>query len=201
MKTLSLWIFTVALLQSSFIKAQSISDLDMHNGFNKINFSLSLHELKEVTQLKKITSDKKTKEETYLVKHPDDFKVYGYVPQYVCLYFYKDQLYEIEIKLQDMLASERSTIRADMITRVVQSYGSYTAQDTSAQTKSSRKETYRYWNGQVVTLVQGWPWSNEIVGYSKNLMQQPIVRGDKWYFLNNKVVMERKNELGLNQGL
>lgn len=172
----------------SFLKAQSIADLDKRNGFGKITFESTLKDLKKVASLKEISSSKKTNEVFYKVKNIEDFNIYGHPLQYITLSFYKDMLYQIEIKLQAITDMPRSvSIRYDILKQVWRSYGNETSIDTNFNTKTLRNASYRYWRGRDVTLIQEMPERNAVSVMGGAPDYSVFWVGDTWYFVHNGV--------------
>lgn len=81
-----MWLVIVLISHTAF--GQSPARLDANNGYGQLTFFKSAAELKKVIPLKRTASSSKTKEEIYVVKHPQDFDVYCYAVASITLYFY-----------------------------------------------------------------------------------------------------------------
>jgi len=178
------------------LKAQSTDALDTNNGYGQIKFSLPLKELKRIIPLTKIKSPTPN-DEFYTVKNPKDFKAYGYNVEYILLSFYKEALYQIQIKIEDQTESQvGGAVRLDILRRVRESYGPPTNVDTSQRTQVIKKCRLQFWSGKNVTLVQAWPWGE---GYQAKLTNNGMIFiADTWYFINHEASNRRTRETDTN---
>jgi|EndMetStandDraft_4_1072995.scaffolds.fasta_scaffold02791_7 hypothetical protein len=191
-------IFSIVLLAlyPNKLKAQSTDALDINNGYGQIKFNLSLKELKRIIPLTKIKSETPN-DEFYTVKNPNDFKAYGYNVEYVLLSFYKEALYQIQIKIEDQTEPQvAGAVRFDILRRVRESYGPPTIVDTSNRTQVIKKCRLQFWSGKNVTLVQAWPWGEgNQVKLTENGMRY---FADTWYFINHETSNRRTRETDKN---
>ena len=172
------------------VSSQDLTKLDERNGFNKFKLGTSLKENKAITPLNRVSKSNKTNEEVYGVKNLQDFKLFGYLVEHIHLHFYKDQLWQIDVKLPDAAAFTQQHIIAIHISDgILKEYGPCTRSVESLQTKLINKRQEFYWEGTSVTMARF---------YSL----YPNTEGDRWLFLSNSIGSERAKELGLyNTGL
>ncbi|MEJ6980541.1 hypothetical protein WG906_08780 [Pedobacter sp. P351] len=172
------------------VSSQDLTKLDERNGFNKFQLGSSVKDNKTITKLKHVSSSNKTNEEIYEVKNLQDFKLFGYLVDHIRLHFYKDQLWQIDVKLPDAVAfSQQFIIAMHINDGILKEYGLYSRRSNSLQSKHINKRQEFYWEGASVTLTR----------FSS---LHPNIDGDRWIFLSNSIGNERAAELGLyNTGL
>lgn len=130
-------ILIILLTSVIFCQAQYAKELDDKNGFNRFKLGQSLSEVKKLAKLKSRGYDATNSNIAfYEVKNIEEFKIFEYPLKGIALYFYKGNLYGIDVyPLFNYGYEKNQIVHQDIIKRVQKEYGGFEQKEPSALDK------------------------------------------------------------------